>query len=132
MFYFESTYEAGDGVNTAYLAERDNLPAHMTTLLDPYTGTNLENVSRVDLICHFVHSCYANKGNPAVEPLYETAAAAAAKIAEHGFWDSLDGKASGMILAFRRDSGEEAEENVPWPDPSEDPAPNQDYLPPAE
>lgn len=131
MYYFDSTYEAGAGVDAAYLAERSNLPAHMQTLLDPYTGTNLENVSRVDLICHFVHSAYANKGNSAVEPLFEVAAAAGAKIAEHGFWGSLDGKVSGMILAFRRDSGEEAEPEAPWPDPENDPAPDSTYLPPA-
>ena len=138
MLIFEGIYAAANAARDSYTANADTLPAHMIGAIYPYT---LEGQSWVDLICNYVESVYANKDLPEVtgsdsvgDPagnMLEVAAGVGAVIAMYGFWDGLSGRVAGIILALRRDSGEEAEEGFPWPEPEVDPAPGEGYLPPA-
>jgi hypothetical protein len=131
MIIYEGIYAAAVGANDVYVQERLNLPVYMVDALDPRTDTHFFDGSWVDLICPFVEIVYANKSELAFAPLLAVAAGVANVITTWGFWDSLNSRAAGICLALRRDSGETAEPGFPWPDPENDPAVNEDYVPPA-
>lgn len=47
--------------------------------------------------------------------------------------DNMGGpRGLGITDALRRESGEETDPRYPWPDPSEDPEPRAEFVPPAE
>lgn len=128
MILFDGIYAAADGANSAYLAEEE-LPEFVTGKLAQYMGDNFWNVSWVPLVCDFTETVYANHANLSPN-MKAVAAGVGATIAAYGFYDSLGGRAAGIVLALRRESGEEAEENFPWPEPSADPEPNADFIAP--
>lgn len=132
MQVFEGIAGAADAIRKFYYRNEDELPQHFRDKVGPHVG---QGSSPVDLAAHFARSTYANAGTlPAKlkKDALELAAGAADICARDGFHGKLDGKAGGMSLAMRRDSGEKARAGMPWPAKEKDPAPDAEYAPPAD
>lgn len=131
MQTFEGIAGAADAIRRFYFRNEDDLPQHFRDRVGPHVG---QGSSPVDLGAHFTRAVYANRDAlPAKQKkeALELAAGTADIFDRDGFHSKLDGKAAGMSLALRRDSGEKAAGSQSWPKKDDDPAPDSDYAPPA-
>lgn len=131
MQQFEGIAGAADAIRAFFYRNEAELPQHFRDKVRPHVG---QGSSPVDLGAHFARATYASADSlPAKlkKEALEIAAGAADICDRDGFHAKLDGKAGGMSLAMRRESGEKARTGMPWPAKDKDPAPDADYAPPA-
>lgn len=128
MITFDSISTAADAARRFFLKNEDSLPQHVQDKVEPRTR---QGESPVDLIADFTEAVYANRDSISNEGL-EIAAGCANLIGQDGYHGRLDGRASSISFALRRDSGEKAGAGRAWPKKADDPAPKAEFAKPAE
>lgn len=126
MRIFEGPADAADAARVYFIRNGDAWPEHMRAQVEPYTKSGM---SPLDLMVRFTESVYANRDQVDQEAV-EIAAGLAGFIDERGYHGRLNGRATAMTAALRRDSGETAPAGRKWPAASTDPDPAPEYGPP--
>jgi hypothetical protein len=129
MNQYDGVASAADAVRRFIIINEGALPEIVQQKVSALTGTGS---SPVDLIVNFVEAIYANRDD-VTNDAKAIAAGCADVIDRDNYHGRLDGRIVGMKAALRRDSGETAADDTPWPETDDDPAPNRLYAPqPAE
>lgn len=136
MRNYDGISAAADDAREWYLANRATLPAHLVEKLNPLMKTG---TSPVDMTAGFAKAVYANSGPRKADgeadlpaEALEIAAGIADQFEQNGYHGRLDDRASGMMKALRRDSGEQLTGGRKWPKPEDDPAPDQPFAKPVQ
>lgn len=124
MHLYSGIAEASDAARSFFIINRSELPAVAVDKLQTLVGTG---ASPIDLVVAFVEIAFANRGEVPVEML-EIAAGLGLVILQYGFYESLGGRAEGIVMALRRDSGEAPPAGLEWPVAAADPAPDSRYA----
>lgn len=120
MKIFMGIAEAADAARIWLIIHSAELPEHVADRLNG--RTQLGN-SPVDLIVDFTEAVFANRDDFS-DDAKDIAAACASLIDRDGYQGRLDGRANGIHMALRRETGAPGE----WPDASADPEPKLDFA----